>query len=201
MNNSVSSITSDTGLRLCSRCLRPRPIAEFRLRRKGQPQRQRICAACHAVTSREYRATKRSRRAQAAVRRFICDVKAATTSEHIGLLVALVEKEFGGAEQMAQAWMAHFHAASLNRGGRRICDFFAAVMRLSVGCAELSPKPDFNAMNDTELRAERDRLLAELLVEKLPIVFESLRDQGWTISPPDCDFAAESILAASSTAS
>ena len=201
MDNSVSSITSDTQLRLCSRCLRPRPIAEFRRRRKNKPHRQGICSACHAVTSREYRAAKRSRRAQAAVRRFICDVKAATTSEHVGLLVALVEKEFGGAEQMAQAWMAHFHAVSRNRGGRRICDFFAAVMRLSVACDELSPKPDFDSMSDVELREERDRLLGEVFVEKLPIVFESLRDQGWTISPPDCDFAPESILAASSTAS
>ena len=201
MHNSVSSVTSDTGLRLCSRCLRPRPIAEFRRRRKNQPHRQRICSACHAVTSREYRAAKRSRRVQATVRRLVCDLKAATTSEHVGLLVAMVERELGGAERLAEEWMAHFHAASLNRGGRRICDFFAAVMRLSVSCSELHPKPDFDRMSDVELREERDRLLGELLVEKLPIVFESLRDQGWTISPPDRDFASESILAASSTAS
>lgn len=201
MNNSVSSITSDTQLRLCSRCLRPRPIAEFRLRLKGQPHRQRICSACHAVTSREYRAAKRSRHAQATVRRLVCDLKAATSSEHIGLLVAMVERELGGAERLAEEWVKHFHAASRNRGGRRICDFFAAVMRLSVGCAELSPRPNFDAMTDGELREARDQLLAECLVEKLPIVFESLRDQGWTISAPDRDFEAESILAASSTAS
>lgn len=184
MNNSASSLTSETPLRLCSRCLRPRPIAEFRLRAKGKPHRQRICSACHAVTSREYRAAKRSRRAQATIRRFVCDVKAATTSEHVGLLVALVERELGGAQQMAKEWMRHFHVASLNRGGRRICDFFAAVMRLSVACAELKPKPNFDAMNDAELRQARDQLLADYLNEHVPTLLETLIDQGWTIVPP-----------------
>ena len=192
MTNSVSSIASDTPLRLCSRCLRPRPIVEFRLRRKGQPHRQQVCSACHAVTSRAYRAAKRSRCAQATVRRFICDVKSATTSERVGLLVALIEQELGGPQQLAKEWVKHFHAASRHRGGRRICDFFISIARLSAACAELSPQPDFGRMNDAELREERDRLLAELLVEKLPIVFESLREQGWLIMPPaDCGASDE----------
>lgn len=184
MSNSASSIMSETGLRLCSRCLRPRPITEFRLRRKGQPHRQRIFSACHAVTSRGYRAAKRSRRAQATIRRFVCDVKAATTSEHAGLLVAMVEKELGGAQQMVQAWMDHFHAVNVKRGGRRVMDFFAAVTRLSVACAELHPQPDFNAMNDADLRESLDRLLSEHLTENLPTILETLIDQGWTVEPP-----------------
>lgn len=191
--------TDDVGL--CARCLCAKPAIQFRRRRKDDPRRQRTCRACHTAVERERRAFHRSKQDQAAIRRFVCDVKAAPTSEHIGMLVALVEQELGGAQELAQEWMRHFHAASLNRGGRRVCDFFAAVMRLSVACAELSPKPDFDRMSDVELREERDRLLAECLVEKLPIVFESLRDQGWTISPPDRDFGAESILAASSAAS
>lgn len=203
MSNSVSPITNDPQLRLCSRCLRLCPIAEFRLRLKGEPRRQRICRACHAATERQRRAAQRAQREQATVRRFVCDVKAATTAERIGLLVALAERELGGAEQLAHAWLTHFRAASVKPGGRRVMDFFAAFMRLSVACAQLTPTPDFDAMNDAEFLEERDRLLAKYLYENLPAILESLENQGWTIlPPPDCDGSpdepSESVAAAES---
>ena len=179
----TATITTDD-VSLCARCLTAKPVSQFRRRRKGEPHRQRICRACHATTERQRRAAQRTQREQATVRRFVCDVKAATNAEHIGLLVALAERELGGAEQLAHAWLTHFRAASLKPGGRRVMDLFAAFMRLSVACAQLTPTPDFDAMTDAELLEERDRLLAKSLYEKLPTILETLENQGWTISPP-----------------
>lgn len=178
----ISIENDDVGL--CSRCLCAKPANEFRRRRKGDTRRQSTCRQCHSAVERERRAFHRARSDQATVRKFVCTVKAAPTSAHIGLLVCMVERELGGPQRMAEEWVKHFCAASLKPGGRRVLDFLAAVMRLGTACAELRPKPNFDSMTDDELREAHERLLAEYLTENLPTVFQTLRGAGWTITPP-----------------
>lgn len=101
---------------------------------------------------------------------------------------------------LAKAWVSHFHAIRPKNGGRKVLDFFAAFARLSVACSELSFKPDFDAMNDAELREARDQLLAEYLNENLPTILETLINLGWTIiAPTNAEVAPDESNEASTT--
>lgn len=186
---------------LCTRCLCAKPASEFRRRRKGEPRRQRTCRGCHTSVERERRALQRSQQDQATVRRFACDVKAAPTNQHIGLLVAVIEQKLGGPQRLAKEWLTHFHAARLKHGSRRVLDFLASVARLSVAAAELNPKPKFDEMTDEELRDAQDRLLADHFHRNLPTFLGVLVEQGWGITPPpDSETAPDESNAVSTTA-
>lgn len=177
-----------TARRFCRRCLAEKPLAEFRRRSKRGELRQHVCTECHRAEEKLRRARQRDADERRSVQTLVSDIKSARDTRRITAMVEAAAEKFGGPDEFAQSWKRHLDAArSLPNGHRRVCDLLCSIVRLSIAVNELQPKPDYDSMSDEELDQEIQELEQRSLVEQLPEIFESLRQVGWRIEPPDID--------------
>lgn len=179
--------------RICRQCLTPKPLTEFRLRRKDCELRQHVCNKCHRAEEKTRRTQQRERHERRTMQGLVAGIKSARDVRRIMAMAQAAEEKLGSPDDFARLWKRHLDAAcNLPDGHRRVCDLLCSVVRLNVAANELLPKPDYGRMTDQELEQELRDLEVRRLTERLPEVLETLLDLGWKIEPPECDDAGDS---------
>ncbi len=172
-----------TEMRLCRQCLVPKPIDEFRLRRRGGTERMRQCSSCHSQTEKLRRASRRSKLERDAAAKFALDLKNAKNHKQVVLLCNAVIKRFGGMGAFASAWLKQAETACGEKpGSKKACDFFQAGLRLMEYCE--AQRPNMGQMSDEELRTRAMYEIQRFIEQQPEVAIAAANRLGWTVIPP-----------------
>ena len=146
--------------RRCRRCGKSQPLAEYRLRRKGQPQRVAECRRCHNEAESTRRTKRSLRRNRAVLSRFSRLLNQADRERDVRRLTAGMVSEFGGVGGLMRAWMEHAEASKAdNPGGRATGNAIAAMLRLIEFARPATI--DLSNVSDDDLRRELRKSLGQ----------------------------------------
>jgi hypothetical protein len=112
----------------CSRCARRLPLDHFRRRRRDGDARDSYCRTCHAEAMRRYRENRRLRK----MLDFARAAKWRTDRQFLNRVAAELVSSFGGVENLATEYVAHFHRIKGDPArARESTDLILAVVRLA----------------------------------------------------------------------
>jgi hypothetical protein len=144
----VHSQSGSGGIRLCEHCFTPKPLSEFRRRKRGSEHRMRQCRRCHNEAERYRRTAIRARLGKRQMARNLSQVRDAVSANRVKAICAEIVRGYGGTEGFAKAWIACLNC-DLPRGGLAALRHIEATIRLIQHCE--TDRPDFGRMTDQEL--------------------------------------------------
>ena len=115
-------------LKTCPQCLHQLPASEFR-HKGGKGSRRSMCGGCNAEYHRSYRRRRRGER----LGKFVAGINRSRRTRAVFRLVEEVSRQFGGPEQLAEAWFDSLQEARRQRPGS------ATVLRSFMAIAKLAP--------------------------------------------------------------
>lgn len=103
--------TDPVEVRVCRVCLHPRPIDQFRRRRRGGSHRFNQCRSCRNRIDGERRARQRSEGDRRRMRSFVHEARD-TRDEHVVALCEQMVSSIGGPKAFLSAWKSYFLRAT-----------------------------------------------------------------------------------------
>ncbi len=134
--------TTSAEMRRCVCCGLPKPTDQFRLRRRGMPDRSAECRRCHSDAERTRRRRRRARKIQRVTRQIVL----ADDIDQIHRLASRLLEKFGGVKRLTTLYHSVLEAArAANPASPAVASMLMAVVRLQVLSESLTsdePMPD-----------------------------------------------------------
>jgi hypothetical protein len=123
------------------------------------------------------------------VAKFTLDLKNAKNHREVVLLTSAAIRHFGGLDRFVRVWLHHVDAARREKpGGKKVLDFFHAMMRLQEYCeATRSTRLAPSQMSDEELNQRAIQLAKGLVQTEPELAIAAAHQLGWTVIPPDSE--------------
>jgi len=167
-------------MRRCECCGIEKPAGQFRLRRRGMPDRATECRRCHADTERTRRRRRRARKLQ----RITSQIVQAEDLDQIHRLATNLIERFGGVRRLAALYHQTVEAArAADPGSPTVASMLLAILKVRVFC-------DLSGWGDADpagLDGKREQLTREIVLFNLehPMVAAScLTELGYSVVPP-----------------
>lgn len=178
--------TISVEMRRCVCCGLEKPSEQFRLRRRGMPDRAADCRRCHTDTERTRRRRRRARKIQRVARQIVL----ADDIDQIHRLASHLLEKFGGVRRLTALYHTTLEAArAVNPASPAVASMLMAVVRLQVLSDSLTsdePLPD--SLEDK--RKALGREFAKFILENPSDVASVLAETGWFVQPPEAFAAA-----------
>ena len=190
--------------KVCTDCLRQKPLTAFRRRYRDSDKRHNQCRDCFAKYMRYHRAVKRGKQ----IRSFVAQAKTISNRDVLTAMCAHMAQRFGGVGALAAKWAAHIRAASESRpGSKMLLDTFRAIANIMLAAEQQKPEQiDVRELTDDELEfahREADRrhkevceleksllrlgAIEQLIQSEPEYAVAAAARLGWTVIPPDED--------------
>jgi hypothetical protein len=181
----------DDTTRHCRQCGDPKPLGEFRLKRKNGSRRETDCNRCHSQNMKAWRRA----RSQKTLRRFVKSAPNQNLDRRLRGLAAAALKRFGGVQALASLMASETRAIHALRPGDPLpLQAVMTVLRLHEFCEsrqvadEEAENDMYSGMTADELRADLNarmqRVLQAMIQEHPDIAVEAAETLGWTVIPP-----------------
>lgn len=180
----MTTIETESQMRLCERCLAEKPLSQFRRRIPNTNKRPRVCNSCHARNERERRRAAKLHGQDRILGLLACRLRTADTHAVVERLVDRTMAQFGSVQEFVESFMAHFQRLGSEKPlSKTLCNYYLAMLKLLL-YMEQQPPPDTSDMTDDE---PTDCVLADFLrradtdTDAIVALFER---HGWTVTPP-----------------
>ena len=189
------SPTLTAELRRCITCGVEKRLTEFRLRRRGKPERRSQCRRCHNAEIRERRARLTARKFSNAAAKI-----AQATQDDAARVVTLVSRlirAFGGIQRLTVLYHQTVQSAlAANPTSPATATLLLAVLKLQLLSDSLASDAPLPATLE-ERRKTLAREFANYITSNPREIAELLNEIGWLVVPPNA--ASRSIAAADQT--
>jgi hypothetical protein len=98
--------------RICEGCLSPKPMTDFRLRRRGGTIRMKRCRDCHNLAERERRHRNRGHESDRQMGHVLVTVQGERSNKRLIVLCNAMLDEFGGIQGFVDSWRDFYHRSS-----------------------------------------------------------------------------------------
>ncbi len=177
-------ITTSAEMRRCVCCGLEKPTEQFRLRRRGMPDRAVECRRCHSDAERTRRRRHRARKIQRVTRQIVL----ADDLDQIHRLASHLLEKFGGVKRLTTLYHSVLEAArAVNPASPTVAAMLMAVVRLQVLSESLTsnePLPD--SLEDK--RKALGREFSKFILEHPEDIAALLSEVGWRVQPPNGQF-------------
>lgn len=169
--------------RRCTKCLRIKPLAEFRLRYSGTDKRHGECGDCFNKLERERRLREKKR----APHRYAQTIN---RNAHDALRMAVVTSQmvdnFRGVDGLAQYWKAAIDEAASKGKNHLVVRSMVAITNLAAACHALEQsQPRNELLEDQDLQHQLEQSVVRLVSKNPRLVLDAAEQLGWRIIPPD----------------
>lgn len=167
--------TTPADLRRCVCCGLEKPAEQFRLRRRGFPDRSADCRRCHANAERIRRNRKRARKIGHVARQIV----EADDIDQIHRLASRLLEKFGSPRRIAAQYHQITKAAlAADPASATAARMLMSVLRLQILGESLAGNKPLPATLEDKRQA-LNRELSRFVLENPTMIAELLREVGW----------------------
>ena len=168
--------------RLCSQCVKSKPITDFRRRSRDGTDRLSQCRDCHNQAEANRRSAKRANQINRRTAQCLRQISDERDNARLQLLTGVMMQQVGGVEGLFSDWVDFHIRAMESRGYAAAFRSFEALGRMLLYCEQTRPKPDDMELEDLE--GELSARLTRAIQQNPKIAVDDLRELGWTVIPP-----------------